>query len=66
MQYEGEAPPTFEPQHSLAAQGWQMLGTAQRDIDWAGLPYAVELLRVPDVETFIRQLLTFKHYKPPE
>lgn len=41
-----------------------MLGTAQRDIDWAGLPYAIELLGVQDIDAFVQRLLTIKHYKP--
>lgn len=41
-----------------------MLGTARRDIDWAGLPMAVELLGVTDIEAFVQRLLTIKHYKP--
>jgi len=50
----------------LAQQGWRILGTAQGDIDWRGLEIAVELLGVQDLDTFVRHLLTIKHYKPPE
>jgi hypothetical protein len=42
-----------------------MLNNGMGGIDWAGLPVAVELYRVRDVEGLVERLLVAKAYKKP-
>lgn len=48
----------------LVWRGWCMLNNGMGAIDWNGLPWVVELLQPPDVETFVRGLLQVKLNRP--
>lgn len=43
-----------------------MLANGMGGLDWAGLPLAVELYGVRDVELLVHALLAIKTHQPPE
>lgn len=55
------SPPTCWP--SAPGACWP---TAWGGLDWAGLPFVVELLGIDDVEAFVHQLMTIKAWRPDD
>lgn len=47
-------------------RAWRMLANGMGGLDWAGLPFVVELLGIDDVEAFVHQLMTIKAWRPDE
>lgn len=45
---------------------WNLLANGSGGVDWAGLPYAVALFGVTDVEGLMHGLMTIKTHKPPQ
>lgn len=50
----------------LAIRAWRMLANGMGGLDWAGLPFVVELLGIDDVEAFVHQLMTIKAWRPDD
>lgn len=65
-QYEGEASPEQNPEHTLVIQAWNMVSDGTGSVDWAGVPIVAAMLGIEDLETFIRRLMTIKHHRPGE
>lgn len=66
VEYEGEDKPTATEDERLAIEVWNHLSNGQGGIDWAGLPFVVELLGISDVEALIHRLKVIKAHRPPE
>jgi hypothetical protein len=49
----------------LALRACHLLGNGMGGIDWAGLPFVIELLGIQDIEMFIERLTVLKLHKPP-
>jgi hypothetical protein len=64
--YEGEAPPQPEPGDAEAIHVWNMLQNGMGGLDWSGLPVALEVVGVDDVEALIARLMVVKAHKPPK
>jgi hypothetical protein len=62
--WEGEPPPEPTPDSSIVARCWNMLSNGSGGLDWQGLPLAVEMYSVDDVEALIEGLLVIKTHKP--
>ena len=59
----------IEPEALLHANGlairvWNLLSNGMGGLDWAGLPLAVELLGITDVEALLEALLVIKTHRP--
>jgi hypothetical protein len=62
--WEGEPPPAPTVLSLLVSRCWNMLHNGSGGIDWQGLPLAVEMFGVDDVEALIEGLLVVKTHKP--
>lgn len=62
--WEGEPPPAPTPLSQVVARCWNMLSNGSGGIDWQGLPLAVELFGIEDVEALIEGLLVVKTHRP--
>lgn len=65
IQYRGEDPPEATDDDMLAMRTWNMLANGMGGLDWAGLPLAVALLGITDVEGLLHRLQVIKQHKPP-
>ena len=52
------------PLSQAVSRCWNMLSNGTGGIDWQGLPLAVEMFGVDDVEALIEGLLVVKTHKP--
>jgi len=62
--WEGEPPPVPTPASQSVIRSWNMLSNGSGGIDWQGLPLAVEMFGIDDVEALIDGLLVVKTHKP--
>ena len=65
VQYRGEAPPEATDGDLLAMRTWNMLANGMGGLDWAGLPLAVALFGIDDVEGLLYRLQVIKSHRPP-
>lgn len=65
IQYRGENPPEATDDDMLAMRTWNMLANGMGGLDWAGLPLAVALLGITDVEGLLHRLQVIKQHRPP-
>lgn len=66
IQYRGEEPPEPTDADLLALRVWNMLANGMGGIDWAGLPLAVELFGIADVDVLLHRLQVIKAHNPPK
>lgn len=66
IQYRGEDPPEATDDDLLAMRTWNMLANGMGGLDWAGLPLAVALFGIRDVEGLLHRLQVIKQHRPPD
>lgn len=65
VQYRGEAAPQATDDDLLAMRTWNMLANGMGGLDWAGLPLAVALFGINDVDGLLHRLQVIKAHRPP-
>ena len=66
IQYEGEDQPEASTEDINAMRIYNMLSNGTGGLDWAGLPYAVGMYGVRDVEGLMHRLVVIKTHRRPE
>jgi len=66
IQYRGEDPPQATDADLLAMRVWNMLANGMGGLDWSGMPLAVALYGITDVEGLLHRLQVIKAHKPPQ
>ena len=65
VQYRGEAPPEATDDDVMAMKVWNFLANGMGGLDWAGLPLAVGMFGIADVDGLLHRLQVIKGHKPP-
>lgn len=64
VQVEGEDNEPLTGEAALAIAVWNLLENGSGSIDWAGLPYAVALFGIQDIERLLMNLQTIRCHEP--
>ena len=62
--WEGDEEPQATADDVIAGRVFSMLSNGHGGIDWPGLPLAVALFGVRDIEALIHRLLVIKTHRP--
>lgn len=65
VQYRNEAPPRPTDEDLIAMRTWNMLANGMGGLDWAGLPLAVALFGITDVDGLLHRLQVIKQHRAP-
>jgi hypothetical protein len=66
VEFEGEEPPTVSGDDRTALDVWRLLHNGSGGLDWAGLPFVVDLYGIQDVEGLVHRLGVIKTHQPLE